>query len=339
MERQTFDKSRIKVYPFKTDDLKEQMVMEYSLNDHVLFPKPHKDVTATGWAEQGDGSYGEASKWFPHKVNNLNDAFKIHNDGFKFPMELKHKAESNAKKLYDAIMELGAPRTQRNTVQGRFDTRKSGKLWVDTHKGTFDLNVTRPFTQRIKTNPKRPHVAVLACGGWAELHGNGPDYIPDMSVAMMSVVWACQAIDCHVTSALCRNVMSVPGGVRHLGSLTVSSPEVCPSLGSFSGLLHTNMYRFGNTSMYSSHPDALKMTTHSHNGNETADSNTPAVQWARNHLGATMVIAVGSQFQDSSKADMVVQYHEVKDIDKLIDKIAEKIYRDRMVREFQNVAA
>lgn len=335
-DRPTFDTPKLKVSSFKLDSGADHPILECSLNDRVQFPIRHPSVNKQAWAEEGDGSYADSTKWFPHKVKNLDDCYRAH-QLFKFPIELKHRAESNAKKLYDAIVELGAPKLLRNQTSGKFDTRKSGKLWVDLHRGVFDLETTRPFMNRVKTNPKRPHVAVLACGGWQELHSNGPEYIPDMSIAMMSIVWACQAIDCHVTSALCRNVLSMPGKSKVLGVVTISSPEVCPSLGDFSGLLHTNMYRLGGSAMYCSHPDSIKLNGQS-DVSECADSACPAVQWARNHKEATFVIAVGKQFTDSSKADMVINYNEVRDIDKLIDKIASKIYNQRMERSLQSVA-
>lgn len=332
-ERPLFDKSRVKLYNFKLDDGKSYPAMEYTLNDMVLFPRQHPQVSTNGWAEKGDGSYSSKGKWFPHEVRTISEAYDIHANKFKFPIELKHQAEINAKKLYDAIVELGAPKILRNQVTGRFDPRKAGKLWVEAHRGG-DIEAVRPFTKRLKTNPKRPHVAVLACGGWRELHGSGENYIPDLSVALMSIVWACQAIDCNVTSALCRNVMSRPTGGYSMGTITVSSPETTPSLGSFSGLLHTNMYRFGNTAMYMSHPDAHALTHHKSDCNETADSNCPAVQWAKNQLGATFVICVGREFSDIKKADMVIGYNEVGNIDKLIDKIAAELYKQRMDKGF-----
>lgn len=335
-KRPTFDKSRVKLYDFKLDNGKQQPVMEYSLNDMVLYPQAHPEVKVKGWAEKGDGHYAEAGKYFPHKVSNLDEAYDAHYNKFKFPIDLKHKAEANAKKLYDAIVELGSPKLLRNQTSGRFDPRKSGKLWVDLHRGAYNVETTRPFMHRVKTNPQRPHVAVLACGGWYELHGVGAEYIPNLSVAMMSIVWACQAIDCHVTSALIRNVKSIPSQPNTLGTITVSSPEVCPSLGSFSGLLHANMYRFGNTAMYVSHPDSFKLTSFQSDANETADSQTNAVQWARNHLGATFVICVGEAFTDIKQADMVIKYSEVGNLDAMIDKIANKIYDQRMHKQYSN---
>lgn len=277
------------------------------------------------------------SKFIPHGFKNMAHAHQTVQD-FRMPDEILVEAKRLSRHLMWALTENRAPSWRNRQTDGRFDVRSMARITRDLKAGTFSLEHTRPMVKRQRKAPTRPHVGIIANGSWPAMWGD-PMYIPNIGIITLSVAWACEALNCAVTSALTRNLMGdlCKIGDGTVGVLPLIDEDTFVTLNQYACIFHRELYRMGNITMHTSHCDTLRDFRGLHGksdeevkrngsgyggGIERADSGGHGVSWAK-YRGATVTVAIGGNILDSKHADIHVK--EVKNPEQVVMEIAKQM--------------
>lgn len=279
------------------------------------------------------------SKYIPFGFKNLAHAHQTVQE-FQMPDEILVEAKRLSRHLMWALTENRAPNWSNRQIEGRFDVRSMARITRDLKAGKFSMERTRPMVKRQRKAPTRPHVGIIANGSWPSMWRD-EQYIPNIGIITLSVAWACEALNCAVTSALTRNLMDSYCKLGHgtVGVLPLIDEETFVTLNQYAVVFHRELYRMGNIIMHTSHVDTIrdfrieagrkisdaeieKIYGGHGCGIESADSGGYGVSWAKSR-GATVTIAIGGDILDSGHADISVK--DAKNPEQVVTNIAQQL--------------
>ncbi len=255
--------------------------------------------TANGYRDQADWSRSSNSKYFPNNEYPTDHAHARRMvEAFQFPADLRHQAHTLSRELVGAMEVEGAPKTLRNQVAGRFDPQAMKRVVKDLHSGKYSREHTRPYTMRQRIAPTPPHVAIVADGGAAAMWSS-EDYIPRVATMMIGLTWACEAINCAMTTAIVRK-SAASNQDFDIITYILHDDTIKTPLNSFAPLFHRDMYRGANLAVFASHVDTIALLNKGRDpggyGFTTKDISTSGggygYSWAKSR-GADIIIAIG----------------------------------------------
>lgn len=265
---------------------------------------------------------------------------------FKFPEDLRHQAHSLSRELVGAMEVDGAPKTLRHQVSGRFDPQAMKRVVQDLHNGKYSREYTRPYTMRQRIAPTPPHVAIVADGS-ASAMWSSDDYIPRVATMMIGLTWACEAINCAMTTAIVRKGASSSQDFD-LITYILHDDTIKTPLNSFAPLFHRDMYRNANLAVFASHVDAIALLNKgidpSSNRFTTRDISSSGggygYSWAK-HRGADIIIAIGDMdivfdkdpIKRMQEEKCLIRVNTRTDLKSAIKQIADELIKIKYARE------
>jgi hypothetical protein len=286
------------------------------------------------WAEDKRQAGGYEGNWSsvrrhyrnPFGISNITNADEAMAamKNFEFPVDIKVEARRLSAQLYDLFEQVTKFTREYDHISGRLDRRKLTKLARHTIAGTYDVNQVRPYRRFVPTPSKIPTIAIITSGGNAEMWGD-KDYIPNVIKLTLGVQWACEAANLPTYAALTKeNIVLDPNSHYKdavLGIL-LAEPDRTYSPRHYGIALHRDLWRHGQMTCQAADYEANVMFQSLRNPREpsrkydqgratrrTIGALWPSVnggngvQWARDHLGADIVLAIGN-ITDGEKADV-----------------------------------
>lgn len=242
---------------------------------------------------------------------------------FKLPAELRFTAERAAGPLAESLEHLSQRLVHRDLVNGRLDRYKLADVGKAAALGTYSDESVRPYRRTEYRDAYTPTVAIVAAiptsaTGWR----NDRHYSPRLVTLTLAVLWACEAAGIQAQAALVQGRtarefnywgVGLYGGYRDVvqGFMLTSSETVIPAraYGIFLNdhmwmhmKVHVKACRYDYASVICG-LDGDKVEDGGILGHFPTMSGGNAVHWARQILGADIVIAIGD-ILDSDNADV-----------------------------------
>lgn len=252
--------------------------------------------TAEGFKHYGDWQESCTSKYFPNgEYPRSHKSARSMVENFKFPQDLRTEANRLSGELVGALEVEGAPKTLRGQMYGRFDPKAMKRVVQDLSINKFSRERTRPYTSRERVAPTPPHVAIIADGSAAAMWSSA-EYIPRVAAMMLGVTWACEAVNCMVTTAIARDSSVSRNQDMDLIIYVINDDEVKTPLNSLAPLFHRDLYRAANLTVFGSHIDTIKLLNRGYTQITTRDISSSGgghgYSWAKSR-GADIIISIG----------------------------------------------
>lgn len=234
---------------------------------------------------------------------------------FEFPAGLRAEARRASRQLAALFAPLARLQVKRDRTAGRLDRRKFAAIARHTAAGTYDVDRVRPYRQTMPTPAELPTVAIVSSAANTDMWRD-ETYIPRVLGVTLGVQWACEAVGLPVTSALtaahCRIAHSCRYGSALMG-IMLAQPGKTISPRAYGVALHRDLWRFGKMTIQAADPASSQRLAAINpliSAPQPSDighlfpskEGGPAVHWARQVLGADMVIAIGA-VTDAADAD------------------------------------
>tara|TARA_A200000113_G_scaffold226000_1_gene249341 strand:- start:23428 stop:24465 length:1038 start_codon:yes stop_codon:yes gene_type:complete len=254
-------------------------------------------------------------------------------DKWKLPREIEIEAHTLSRELLMELSTKGGANTLRRQPKGRFDPKAITRVIKDLHDGSFSAEKTAPFKIRKREAGVRPEV-VLVGDMATRLMWRDPQYIPSMARLVLSLSYACEAINCPMTATFAGALRKHGGYNAKYDALmcVLKDDDVNCYTNDFAVAFQGDMWRNALMSWAGSHEEhyqAVVGKTHRKNsscGDWGVDSEVDAVAWARSRNPNAFVIAVGD-IGDKDNAD--VQIRSGTDIKKAIKDVARYLRKHR----------
>jgi hypothetical protein len=237
-----------------------------------------------------------------------------HLDKFQLPESIRRDARRAARQLTDVFVQVFSLQRIADQTSGRLDRRKLSTIARHSAAGTYDPNQVRPYRRVIPTPSTKPKIVIVASAGLVELVG---DYVPNLVTLTLGIQWACEAAGLDVCTAF------TEGHYKNGNDIMawILSESGKPTPASYYGLAFQEDGSYSASSAWtaaqvivwaSDKAGATKMAAHE--GKSVNSVNYPnaawpsrnggnATRWAREVLGADIVVAIGD-VADACDADI-----------------------------------
>lgn len=303
--------------------------------------------TAQGFCDPADWQRASSSQYFPNDEYPRNHQHaRDMVERFKFPEDLRHQAHSLSRELVGAMEVDGAPKTLRNQSAGRFDPKSMGRVIKHLHSGKYSRENTRPYTMRQRIAPTPPHVAIVADGS-AGAMWSSDDYIPRVATIMIGLTWACEAINCAMTTAIVRKT-AASNQDFDLITYILNDDTIKTPLNSFAPLFHRDLYRAANLTVFASHIETIKLLnkgidiTSSRFTTRDISSSGGGLgySWAKSR-GADIIIAIGDMdvvfdtnpIKRAQEEKCLIRISASTDLKSAIKQIADELIKIKYMRD------
>lgn len=264
------------------------------------------------------------SKWVTRAFRHTSEAREFCKN-FAPPAEIVHSARVLSREMVRELFQNGGTnRIERELSYGKFDANRMNRVMRDIKKGTFSPENTRPFKNRERLNPSRPHVGIVADGSWGTFWRDN-EYVPRVMALMMGIAWACEAINCPATAAFTRrndarrsSSFFGPDLTQlqyDLGATLVCAPSLKMKTSDLAIGFHPELYRMGTAFVCACHYDSVRVRTNMRDatdeylrnnispnvvGNECSSGGGYGVAYMKS-MGASVTVAIGD-IDDDNKA-------------------------------------
>ncbi len=267
---------------------------------------------AGGYERNWDSLWGAENPYFPASIAGADAALEALAD-FTLPASIAGEARRAAARLTNVFSQVARLRVVHDLTAGRLDRRKLKAVARHTAAGTYDPNVIRPYRRTLPTPAETPTLAVVTNASNAMMWSD-PNYIPRALTLTLGVLWACEAAGLNAYGALVEGHSTL----RHaryreaVYARMLAEPGAAISPRVYGVALHRDLWRHGRVTAAAADKagmdrlmalkgrrasaEAIYSTWPSRNGGA-------AVRWAREVLGADLVIGVGT-LTDLGDADI-----------------------------------
>jgi hypothetical protein len=250
-----------------------------------------------------DWSSCPSSPYIPHAIHNAEQALAAH-QSFQFPAAIKLEAARASRDLVGAFEQIARLVVQRDLTAGKLDRRKFAAIARTSVAGTFKVDTVRPYR---RTQPKpsiTPTIAIVASAGNSEMWLDEA-YIPRLLTLTLSILWACEAAGLQTYAALVQQNARIAPSQPYRDAIAgymLAVPDTTLSPKVYAAALHRDLWRHGIMTAQAADYEGNQVLS-SLEGKEAgpesighrfpASQGGPAAHWARQVLGADVVIAIG----------------------------------------------
>lgn len=244
-----------------------------------------------------------ASVVWPH---NKLDRNREKVQSFTLDAELRAEAKRLSRHFVSVLTAKNRSKIQRFKDHGLLDSTRFPALIRDLNAGRYSPGTTRPFKQRQAVPGKRPHVAIVAAAD-AKTRNNDSTYCERIARLSLGLSWACEAVGVDLTTSMIRGGNGSRRKSVDAIACNVIEPGRRPRQTDFAAALDDDLFRKAINYTYAhckghqklihgaTRPDQYQDDFGSKDGGN-------AVMWARETLGADIVIAAGNVL-DGGQAD------------------------------------
>lgn len=304
-----------------------QIGVDHIANYYAYHPRVTRYAGANIWTRI------EPSRYINRPLNRAEDYFDWMRT-FAFPRDMRLTAERAAGQLAESLEHLTQRIIERDQASGRLDRYKLAEVGKAAAVGQYRDERVRPYRRTEYRDAYTPTVAIIASIE-TEATIYNLNYCPQLVSLALSVLWACEASGIHAHAAL------VQGRGPHWSMLPIGYAEVVQGfmLTSTERVIPAKAYgMFMNDDLWMHMKYNIKAATYEYakviastNQARVEDgdvlrqfgthSGGNAVHWARQILGADVVIAIG-KIDDSKDAEVAFSYEFT--VEQAVQKIAEK---------------
>lgn len=243
---------------------------------------------------------------------------------FQFPQDLRRTAERAAGPLAESLEHMSKRVIERDLASGRLDRHKLADVGKAAAVGQYSDERVRPYRRTEYRDAYTPTVAIVASVETsATIFNEG--YCPQLITLTLSVLWACESVGIEARAATVQGRTSVNGPWKSLDYLPVGYSEVVQGFmltsenvipaRDYGFFLNDDLWMHMKWNVKGSRYDyatvicamdrepvgyGLLHQFGTHSGGH-------AVHWARQALGADIVIAIG-KIEDSKDAEVALDY-------------------------------
>ena len=287
-----------KIYPFSRD--KKLKVLEFDINQMAAFSNSGvvtQQMSACLCQADGQWLSTPPNRFF--KTVPSRTASKDAIERFQFPEDIRYTANKFSKDFVSLLTKDVRCGVIRNQLEGRWDTRKTPKLYTQFRNNKFDINEIRPFEKREKILKSTPTVGIVADGSYGRMWGD-EKYIPNIMTLIIGTSFACQAAGFNTTASITVGQTNTNG--FHLVAHPVVEDNRTIDLNKYGVYFHVDTYRgaLHNAALFNKEifeANSNRWVFYGSNGGK-------AVEYIRNK-GAEIVVSIGA-IEDAKDADIVV---------------------------------
>lgn len=286
---------------------------------------PIRDVAAYYRYDPAVQQYCEPNTWYRRKKNRYIDRDLNSYDDYanwmmdhQFPDSIMLSARRDSGVLVESLEHLRKRVNERDLIAGRLDRRKLPRLARHLAAGTYDVETVRPYRLTRYADSNAPTIAIV--GSIQTSAMRTPDYTANMIQLVLTVLWACEASGMQAHAAMVQGKslddLSRPDHAHVVQGFMLTDPDRPVPARHYSIFLDTQLWMHLKVHVKGSRYDYADLIARMEDrdvrdgtllNNFATSHGGRAVQWAREVLGADIVVAIG-HILDLEQADVGIEY-------------------------------